>query len=85
MKAIQAISEAHVVVLVLDAHLDIAEQDATIVGYALEAGKSIVVAVNKWDHLSEEQRTTIKDDLKLNYTFWIFAKYTYISALYKRD
>ncbi len=54
LKAIQAISEAHVVVLVLDAHLDIAEQDATIVGYALEAGKSIVVAVNKWDHLNDE-------------------------------
>lgn len=84
LKAIQAISEAHVVVLVLDAHLDIAEQDATIVGYALEAGKSIVVAVNKWDHLNDEQRTTIKDDLKIKLHFLDFAKYTYISALYKK-
>ncbi len=84
LKAIQAISEAHVVVLVLDAHLDIAEQDATIVGYALEAGKSIVVAVNKWDHLNDEQRTTIKDDLKTKLHFLDFAKYTYISALYKK-
>ena len=50
LKAIQSITEAHVVVLVLDAHLDIAEQDATIVGYALDAGKSVVVAINKWDH-----------------------------------
>ncbi|MEN9946738.1 MAG: ribosome biosis GTPase Der [Pseudomonadota bacterium] len=84
LKSIQAISDANVVVLVLDAHLDIAEQDATIVGYALEAGKSIVVAVNKWDHLDEERRTMIKDDIKTKLHFLDFAKYTYISALYKK-
>lgn len=84
LKAIQSISEANVVVLVLDAHLDIAEQDATIVGYALDAGKSIVVAVNKWDHLDEEQRLKIKTDLKVKLHFLDFAKYNFISALYKK-
>lgn len=84
LKAIQAISEAQVVVLVLDAHLDIAEQDATIVGYALDAGKSIVVAVNKWDHLSDEDRDLIKQDIKAKLHFLDFAKYNYISALYKK-
>lgn len=84
LKAIQAISEAQVVVLVLDAHLDIAEQDATIVGYALDAGKSIVVAVNKWDHLSDEDRDLIKQDIKSKLHFLDFAKYNYISALYKK-
>jgi GTP-binding protein len=84
LKAIQAISEAQVVVLVLDAHLDIAEQDATIVGYALEAGKSIVVAVNKWDHLTEERRQEIKQDIKDKLHFLDFAKYCFISALYKK-
>lgn len=84
LKAIQAISEAQVVVLVLDAHLDIAEQDATIVGYALEAGKSIVVAVNKWDHLNDEARELIKQDMKAKLHFLDFAKYNYISALYKK-
>lgn len=84
LKAIQAMSDAHVVVLVLDAHLDIAEQDATIVGYALEAGKSIVVAINKWDSLNEEQRTTIKEDMKRKLNFLDFAQFIYISALRKK-
>ncbi|MFN7095283.1 MAG: ribosome biogenesis GTPase Der, partial [Burkholderiales bacterium] len=84
LKAIQAISDAHVVVLVLDAHLDIAEQDATIVGYALDAGKSIVVAINKWDSLTEDQRVTIKADLKRKLHFLDFAQFNYISALHKK-
>lgn len=84
LKAIKAISEAHVVVMVLDAHLDIAEQDATIVGYALDAGKSVVVAINKWDHLKEDERQKIKEDVKTKLHFLDFAKYNYISALYKK-
>lgn len=84
LKALQAISDANVVVLVLDAHLDIAEQDATIVGYAIEAGKSIVVAINKWDSLSVEARDTIKEDMKRKLHFLDFAKFNYISALKKQ-
>jgi GTP-binding protein len=84
LKALQAISAAQVVVLVLDAHLDIAEQDATIVGYALEAGKSIVVAVNKWDNLNEDQRLQIKNELKAKLHFLDFARYNFISAKYKK-
>ena len=84
LKALQAINEANVIVLVLDAHLDISEQDATIVGYALEAGKSIVVTINKWDSLDEEQRNIIKDDMKRKLHFLDFAQFNYISALHKK-
>ena len=84
LKAIQAISEAHVVVLVLDAKLDIAEQDATIVGYAIDAGRSIVVAVNKWDSLKQDTRDDIKAALKLKLHFLDFAKFNYISALKRK-
>ena len=84
LKALQAISDANVVVLVLDAQLDIAEQDATIVGYALEAGKSIVVVINKWDNLNEEQRATVKNDMKRKLQFLDFAQFNYISALQKK-
>lgn len=84
LKAIQSINEAHVVVLVLDAHLDIAEQDATIVGYALDVGKSIVVAVNKWDSLTDDMRSTIKEDLKRKLHFLDFAQFNYLSALKKK-
>ncbi len=84
LKSIQSISDAEVVVLVLDAHLDIAEQDATIVGYALDAGKSIVVAINKWDNLKEDERIKIKADLKRKLHFLDFAQFNYISALQKK-
>lgn len=81
LKALQAISDANIVVLVLDAFSDIAEQDATIVGYALEAGKSIIVVINKWDKLDEEERNSVKDNLKRKLYFLDFAKFHYVSAL----
>lgn len=84
IKALAAINAANVVVLVLDASLDIAEQDATIVGYALAAGKSIVIAVNKWDKLKIQDRENIKETLKQKLYFLDFAKVNYISALKKR-
>jgi len=84
LKAIQAMSDSQVVVLVLDAHLDISDQDATIIGYALDVGKSIVVVVNKWDNLDEEQRTKIKYELKTKLHFLDFAKTVFVSALYKK-
>jgi len=84
LKAIQAIEDANVVVLVLDASLDIADQDATIVGYALDAGKAIVIAINKWDSLNADQREDIKYNLKIKLHFLDFAKFNYISALKKK-
>jgi GTP-binding protein len=84
LKAIQSISDSQVVVLVVDAKLDIAEQDATILGYALDVGKAIVVAVNKWDNLSEEQRSAVKEKLKLRFHFLDYVKFNYISALKNR-
>jgi GTP-binding protein len=84
LKALQSISEAHVIVLVLDASLDIAEQDATIVGYAIDAGKSIVVAINKWDAIKQDKREEIKEHLKIKLKFLDFAEFNYISALKKK-
>ena len=84
LKAMQSINAAHVVVLVLDAHLDVAEQDATIIGYALDAGKSVVIAVNKWDNLIDDARVQIKADLKRKLHFLDFAEVNYISALQKK-
>ncbi|HSF21052.1 MAG TPA: ribosome biogenesis GTPase Der, partial [Burkholderiales bacterium] len=56
VKTMQAIEEANVVILLLDARQEIAEQDAHIAGYLLEAGRALVVAVNKWERLSGEVR-----------------------------
>ena len=84
LKSIQSINDSNVVLLVLDAHLDIAEQDATIVGYALDAGKAIVVIINKWDHINEDQRSEIKENIKRKLNFLDFAHFNFISALYNK-
>ena len=84
IKAMQAIEAANVAVLVLDAQQDIADQDATIAGFALEAGRALVVAVNKWDGISEERRNDIKRDIARKLYFLDFAKFHYISALKER-
>ena len=59
----QAIEDANVVVLVLDARQDVSEQDAHIAGFILESGRALVVAVNKWDDLSADRREVVKSDI----------------------
>ncbi|MBP6115096.1 MAG: ribosome biogenesis GTPase Der [Neisseriaceae bacterium] len=84
IKTMRAIEAANVVVLVLDAQQDIADQDATIAGFALEAGRALVVAVNKWDDVTEERKAAIKKEIDRKLYFLDFAKYHYISALKER-
>lgn len=81
IKAMQAVEASNVAVLVLDAQQDIADQDATIAGFALEAGRALVIAVNKWDGISEERREQVKRDIARKLYFLDFAKFHYISAL----
>ena len=64
-KTLQAIDEAHVVILVLDAHDTVAEQDASVLGLALERGRALIIAVNKWDGIPQEQRAEIRRQLAL--------------------
>jgi GTPase len=79
-KTLQAIDEAHVVILVLDAHDTVAEQDASVLGLALERGRALVIAVNKWDGIAEEQREEIRRQLALKLDFVPFAPLHFISA-----
>jgi GTP-binding protein len=81
IKTLQAIEDANVVVLVLDARENISEQDAHLAGFVLESGRALVVAVNKWDGLSPEQRDDIKRDIGRKLAFLDFARFNYISAL----
>ena len=81
VKTLQAIDRANVVVLVLDAHAEISEQDAHIAGFILERGRALVVAVNKWDHLDGEQRDMVKRDIARKLKFLSFAHFHFISAL----
>jgi GTPase len=81
VKTLQSISEANVVVLLLDAQQDISEQDAHIAGFVLESGRALVVAVNKWDGLHTDKRDEIKTDMERKLSFLFFAKFHFISAL----
>jgi GTPase len=80
VKTLQAIERAHVVVLVVDAEANIAEQDAHIGGYILEAGRALVVAVNKWDAIESDKRKDVKSDLERKLQFLDFAEFHHISA-----
>jgi GTPase len=79
-KTLQAIDEAHVVVMVLDAHDSIAEQDASVLGIALQRGRALIIAVNKWDGIPTDQRETIERQLSLKLDFVPFAPIHFISA-----
>jgi len=81
VKTMQAIEDANVVVLVLDASEKIVDQDAHIAGYVLDAGRALVIAVNKWDNLSVQQREWAKQTLARTLNFMDFAEVHYISAL----
>ncbi len=79
-RTLQAIAAAHVVVLVLDAHQGIAEQDASVLGLALQRGRALLLAVNKWDGIPMDQREQVRNALALRLDFVPFAPIHYISA-----
>ncbi|MCB6185277.1 ribosome biogenesis GTPase Der [Leeia sp. TBRC 13508] len=81
IKTLQAVEDANVAVLVLDARQEISDQDASLAGFILECGRALVIAVNKWDNLPEDQRTRIKYELERKLSFLAFAKLHFISAL----
>ncbi len=81
VKTLQSISEANVVLLLLDAQQDISEQDAHIAGFVLESGRALVVGINKWDGLDADKRNEIKMDIERKLNFLFFAKFHFISAL----
>jgi GTP-binding protein len=81
LKTLQAIEDAHVAILLLDARQDVADQDAQIAGFILEAGRALVVAVNKWDGLAEVVRQQVKRDLERKLSFLEFARTHFVSAL----
>ena len=80
IKTLQAIEDANVVVLVFDAEQGIAEQDAHLAGFILEAGRALVVAVNKWDAVPAGRRDEVKRELDRKAGFLAFARHHYISA-----
>ncbi|HTT37319.1 MAG TPA: ribosome biogenesis GTPase Der [Burkholderiales bacterium] len=84
IQTMHAIDDANVVVLVLDARQQIADQDAHIAGFILDAGRALVVAINKWDGLSESDRDPVRREFARRLPFIGFARVHRISALERR-
>lgn len=81
VKTLQAISDANVVVLLLDATQGVADQDAHIAGYIVDAGRAVVVAVNKWDAIDSYQRQTVERQIAQRLPFLRYAEVLPISAI----
>ncbi|WP_440997332.1 ribosome biogenesis GTPase Der [Arhodomonas sp. SL1] len=82
VKSLQAIEAAHVVLLVVDAREGVSEQDAHLVGHVIEAGRALVLAVNKWDGLDADQKRAVRRSLDIKLGFLDFARVHFISALH---
>jgi GTPase len=82
IKTLQSIKESHVCLMLLDAKEGVTEQDMHLLGFIIEAGKALVIAVNKWDGLDEEHKERVRTELSRRLQFTNFAKMRFISALH---
>jgi GTP-binding protein len=82
IKTLQAIEDANVVILLVDAQEGIVDQDLHLMGHTIDAGRALVVALNKWDGLDQDVKTQIKNDLQRRLRFVDFTDIHFISALH---
>lgn len=82
VKTLQAIEEANVVLMIIDAREGISDQDLSLLGFVLNSGRSLVLAVNKWDGLDTDVKEDIKRELDRRLGFIDFARLHFISALH---
>ncbi|RRJ83428.1 ribosome biogenesis GTPase Der [Aestuariirhabdus litorea] len=82
IKTLQAIQDANVVVLVLDAREGLVDQDMHLLGFIIETGRALVIAFNKWDGMSQDEKREIKETLERRLVFADFARIHFISALH---
>ncbi|WP_263078849.1 ribosome biogenesis GTPase Der [Endozoicomonas sp. Mp262] len=80
IKTLQAIEDANVVVMVFDAREGIVDQDLHLLGFVLESGRAVVLAINKWDGMQEDEKKQIKEELSRRLNFINFARLHMISA-----
>ncbi|MGV0034781.1 MAG: ribosome biogenesis GTPase Der, partial [Candidatus Azotimanducaceae bacterium WSBS_2022_MAG_OTU7] len=82
IKTLEAISDANVVILMIDAREGINHQDLHLLGHVLDAGRALVIAINKWDGTDQDQKDQVRSELDRRLTFIDFAKMHFISALH---
>ena len=86
LRSLKAIDRSDVCVIVINAEEGIIEHDKHIAGYALEAGKAVVIAVNKWDTIEDKDKAMKewKEEIKYQFQFMPYAKVVFLSALTKK-
>ena len=82
VKSLQAIEKSNVVIYLIDGREGVTDQDAHLLGLVLEAGKALIIGINKWDGLDTEQKETVKRQLEVKLSFLDFAEKHPISALH---
>lgn len=82
VKTLQAIQDANVVIFVMDAREGVVEHDLNLLGFVLETGRALVIALNKWDGMEVRERDYVKTELQRRLTFVDFADIHFISALH---
>ena len=82
IKTLEAVADANVVILMVDARIGLVDQDLQLLSHVLEAGRALVIAINKWDGTDQDQKEAIKSELDRRLTFIDFAKIHFISALH---
>lgn len=82
IKTLQSIKESHVCLMLFDAKDGLTDQDLHLLGFIIDSGKALVIAVNKWDQLPEEQKEQVRQELSRRLQFVQFAKIRFISALH---
>ncbi|MDO6682553.1 ribosome biogenesis GTPase Der [Oceanobacter sp. 5_MG-2023] len=82
IKTLQAIQDCHVCILVLDARTGIVEQDLHMLSFVLNAGRALVIAINKWDGMEADEKQRVKDEIDRRFDFLTFADMHFISALH---
>lgn len=80
IKTLQAMEQAQIALVLLDAHEGVTDQDATVLGHALDAGRALVVVVNKWDGLQPDERERVQAQLSRKLAFVAWAETVFISA-----
>jgi GTP-binding protein len=80
IKTLQALEQAQIALVLLDAQEGVTDQDATVLGHALDAGRAIVLVVNKWDGLAQDERERIQAQLERKLDFVSWAETVFISA-----
>ncbi|HET8711243.1 MAG TPA: ribosome biogenesis GTPase Der, partial [Spongiibacteraceae bacterium] len=82
VKTLKAVDDANVVILVLDASEGVVDQDLHLLGHVVDAGRALVVAINKWDGLTDQHKQYVKNELERRLQFIDYAQIHFISALH---